>query len=202
MAPAQAVHTLSEAEYLAIERSAPTKSEYLDGEMFALADGTPEHSQIAANVLRAIGNRLETRPCVVYNADLRIKLRQQDYLPIPTSQSSGSGLQLAEGTEDSVVNPLLLVEVLSDTTEGYDRGTKFQHYRQIPSLREYLLVSQQEPWIDHYFRQADGNWLLREASGLESSLKLPSLEISLPLREVFSKVQFVRARIRPSSPPR
>jgi Uma2 family endonuclease len=100
-----------------------------------------------------------------------------------------------------VVNPTLLVEVLSDSTEGYDRGKKFAHYRQIPTLREYLLASQKEPRIEQFIRQADGRWLLNEALGLEVKLELPSLRISISLGEVFDKVSFIPAPIR-AVPPR
>jgi len=101
-----------------------------------------------------------------------------------------------------VVNPALLVEVLSDSTEAYDRGKKFEHYRQIPTLQEYLLVSQKEPRIEQFIRQPDGRWLLSEAAGLDASLELPSLRITLSLAEVFAKVNFVRAPIRSAPPPR
>src|SRR5437667_3657255 len=96
----------------------------------------------------------------------------------------------AEGTNDTVVNPTVLVELLSDSTEAYDRGKKFEHYRHIPSLREYLLVSQKEPRIEQFIRQENNQWLLREAAGLEATLALPSLEITLALAEIFARVEF------------
>src|SRR6266849_4682271 len=95
-------------------------------------------------------------------------------------------LQFAEGTNDTVVNPTVLVEVLSDSTEAYDRGKKFEHYRQIPSLKEYLLISQKEPRIEKFARQPDGQWLLSEAAGVGNSLELPSLQITISLAEVFA----------------
>ena len=99
-----------------------------------------------------------------------------------------------------MLNPILLVEVLSDSTEAYDRGKKFEHYRQIPALREYLLVSQKEARIEQFIRQVDGRWLLNEAVGLGAILEIPSLKISIPLGEVFEKVEFVPTPIRPSAP--
>jgi Uma2 family endonuclease len=104
------------------------------------------------------------------------------------------------GTDDTVVNPTVLVEVLSDSTEAYDRGTKFEHYRQIPTLQEYLLVSQKAPRIEQFIRQADGHWLLKEAVGMEKSLELPSLGISVSLAEIFAQVSFAPAPIRPPAP--
>jgi Uma2 family endonuclease len=109
-------------------------------------------------------------------------------------------LQFAAGTDDTVVNPILIAEVLSDSTEAYDRGTKFQHYRQMPSLREYLLISQREPRVEQLIRQDSGEWLWRQAAGVESSLVTPSLEITIPLSEIFANVKFVPAPIRAQTP--
>jgi Uma2 family endonuclease len=192
---------LTEAEYLAIERAAEFKSEFFEGEMFAMAGGTPQHSLIATNLAREFGVRLKSSHCVPYNADLRIKIKATELYTYPDLSVICGPLQFAEGTNDTVVNPTLLVEVLSDSTEGYDRGKKFEHYRQIPTLREYLLASQKEPRIEQFIRQADGRWLLNEALGLEVKLELPSLRISISLGEVFDKVSFIPAPIR-AVPPR
>src|SRR5205807_7343185 len=191
---------LTDAEYLAIERSAEFKSEFFDGEMFAMAGGTPQHSLIAVNFAAELRNRLKGHACVPYNADLRIKIEATGLYTYPDLSVICGALQFAEGTNDTVVNPTLLVEVLSDSTEGYDRGKKFEHYRQIPSLQAYLLASQKEPRIEQFIRQADGRWLLNEAAGLEANLELPSLRISLSLGEIFDKVSFVPSPIRPASP--
>src|SRR3989442_11887466 len=168
--------------------------------MFAMAGGTPQHSLIATNLAREFGNRLKSGDCVPYNADLRIKIEATGLCTYPDLSVICGPLRLATGTDDTVLNPTLLVEVLSDSTEGYDRGKKFEHYRQIPTLQEYLLVSQKEPRIEQFIRQADGRWLLNEAAGLEATLDLPSLRIPLPLAEVFAKVKFVPASIREASP--
>jgi len=191
---------LTEAEYLEIERAAEFKSEFFDGEMFARAGGTPQHSLIATNLTAEVRNRLKSHACVPYNADLRIKIEATGLCTYPDLSVICGPLQFAEGTDDTVINPTLLVEVLSDSTEGYDRGKKFEHYRQIPTLHGYLLVSQKEPRVEQFMRQADGHWLLNEAAGLEAALELPSLRISLSLAEVFAKVNFVPAPIRIGSP--
>src|SRR6266446_5235671 len=191
---------LTEAEYLEIERGAESKSEFFDGEMFAMAGGTPQHSLIATNLAAEFNNRLKTHPCIPYNAALRIKIEGTALFTYPDLSVICGPLQFAEGTDDTVVNPTLLVEVLSDSTEAYDRGKKFEHYRQIGTLLEYLLVSQKEPRVEQFMRQADGHWLLNEAAGLEAALELPSLRISLSLAEVFAKVNFVPAPIRIGSP--
>ncbi len=201
MALPQPSRRLTEAEYLEIERAAEFKSEFLDGEMFAMAGGTPRHSLIGTNLAVEFGNRLRAKPCVPYNADLRIKIEATGLCTYPDLSVICGPLQFAEGTDDTVVNPTVLVEVLSESTEAYDRGKKFEHYRQIATLQEYLLVSQTEPRIEQFLRQPDGRWLLNEAVGLEASLELPSLRVSISLAEVFAKVNFAPVPIRTASPP-
>jgi Uma2 family endonuclease len=177
----QTTPRLSEAEYLKIERAAEFKSEFFDGEMFAMAVGSPEHSLIATNLAREFGNRLSSHSCIAYNSELRIKIEATGVNTYRDLSIICGPVELAEGTEDTAVNPTLIVEVLSNSTEAYDRGKKFEHYRQIPTLREYLLVSQREPRIEQFVRQADGHWLLHEASGLSSTLEVPSLGIAIAL---------------------
>jgi Uma2 family endonuclease len=168
--------------------------------MFAMAGGTPQHSLIATNLGREFGNRLVNNPCVAYNADLRIKVDATGLCTYPDLSVICGPLKFAEGTDDTAVNPTLLVEVLSNSTEAYDRGRKFEHYRQIQTLQEYLLVSQTEPRIEQFVRQNDGRWLLNEAAGLEKKLELPSLKITISLSEIFAKVNFVPVPIRPALP--
>jgi len=181
MSVAEPVQSLTEAEYLELERRAESKSEFFCGEMFAMAGGTPVHSQIATNLVRELGNKLKGRPCVVYNSDLRLKVEVTGLITYPDLSVVCGPLQFAAGTDDTVVNPTVVVEVLSDSTEAYDRGRKFENYRQMPSLHEYLLVSQKEPRIEQFVRQENGQWLLREAVGLAATLPLPSLEIQIRL---------------------
>jgi len=196
----QTSRRLTEAKYLEIERAAEFKSEFFDGEMFAMAGGTPQHSLIGSNLIREFGNRLENSPCVAYNTDLRIKVGATGLCTYPDLSVICGPLQFAEGTDDTVVNPTVLVEELSNSTEAYDRGRKFEHYRQIPTLQEYLLVSQTEPRIEQFFRQSDGRWLMNEAAGIEKNLELPSLKITIALTKIFGKVNFVPVPIRPVLP--
>jgi|KBSSwiStaDraftv2_1062776.scaffolds.fasta_scaffold221957_2 Uma2 family endonuclease len=193
---------LTEIEYLNLERTLESRNEFFDGEVFARSGGTPLHSQIAASLIQVIGRRLRGGSCVVYTSDLRLKIEATGLLTYPDLSVVCGPIQFAAGTDDTVVNPAVIVEVLSDSTEAYDRGKKFENYRQMPSLREYLLVSQKEPRIEHFVRQANNDWLLREAIGLEATLALPSLEIQISLEEVFGGVQFVPASIRAQTPPR
>jgi len=194
-------HRLTEAEYLEIERAAEFRSEFFGGEMFAMAGGTPQHSLISTNLAGEFRNRLKPQACVAYNTDLRVKIEATGLCTYPDLSVICGPLQFAVGTDDTVVNPTVLVEVLSDSTEAYDRGKKFEHYRQIATLREYLLVSQKEPRIEQFIRQPGGRWLFNEAGGLDAALELPSLQISLALGEVFAKVLFIAAPIRAASAP-
>ena len=190
MAAPQTTRKLTEAEYLEIERAAETKSEFYDGEMFAMAGGTRRHSKISMNLAREFGNKLLDHRCQPFNTDLRVKIEATGFYTYPDlSVVCGEDLHVDE-EKDTLTNPTVIVDVLSDSTEGYDRGKKFEHYRQVPSLKEYLLVSQNEPHIEQFIRQANNEWLLREAAGLNATLSLPSLEIIISLAEVFRNVKF------------
>ena len=189
----QRVRRLTPAEYLDIERVAAYRSEYFDGEMFAMAGGSPRHSLISANLIREVANRLKRRTCAVYESNLRILVSATGLYTYPDASVVYGPLEFEDPRRDTVLNPTLLVEVLSQSTEAYDRGKKFSHYRQIPSLREYLLVSQEEAKIERFLRNDDGTWTLTEAAGLAATLALPSLGIEICLGEVFDKVDFSAA---------
>ena len=197
----QPAKPLTEAEYLELDRRAEFKSEFFGGEMFASAGGTPMHSLIATNLASEFRARLKGGPCVAFNSDLRLKVEATGLYTYPDLSVICGPLQFAPSTTDTVVNPTMLAEVLSDSTEAYDRGKKFEHYRGIASLREYLLVSQTEPRIEAFMRGQEGPWELREAAGLNSSLAIPSVGIVISLAEVFANVQFLPAPIRPSTGP-
>src|SRR6266404_879373 len=196
MALAQNIARLSEVEYLRLERKAETRSEYFGGEVFAMAGGTRSHSLIATNLLRELSSRLKTTDCVAYNSDLRLKVEATGLLTYPDISVVCGDQRFLDEQEDTLLNPSVVIEVLSDSTEAYDRGKKFEHYRQIPSCCEYLLVSQKEPRIEQFTRQPDGQWTLKEAAGLSAEIKLSSLGITLKLREVFAKAKFTPARLR------
>jgi len=196
MAQAKPASLLTEQEYLDIERAAEFRSEFFEGEMFAMAGGSPNHSLIAANVGGELRQALKRSPCLAFESNLRVKVEATGLYTYPDITIACEERRFSAEDPDSLLNPTLLVEVLSDSTEAYDRGQKFGQYRQIPSLREYLLVSQHEPRLEHYLRQADQSWLLREAVGLGASLEFPSLGVILSLAEVYAKVDFTKHPIR------
>src|SRR5271165_4915242 len=148
-------------EYLALERQAAYKSEYLDGNIIAMAGASREHNLITGNLGRSIGNQLEHRPCETYASDMRVLVSKTGLYTYPdVSVVCGDALFL-DDEKDTLLNPTVIVEVLSPTTEMYDRGKKSGHYRRLASLREYVLVAQDEVHVERYLRQGD-DWLLTD----------------------------------------
>jgi Uma2 family endonuclease len=187
----------SPEEYLALEREADFKSEYFDGEVFAMSGASEHHNLIAANVIRELGNQLKRRPCKVYPSDMRVKVSATGLYTYPDVVVVCGEAAFDDAQRDTLVNPTVLVEVLSGSTEAYDRGKKAEHYRRLPSLQAYVLVAQHEPQLEHYARQPDGRWLLSEAHGLEASIDLPSIQCTLELAEVYDKVVLGDQTLRP-----
>ncbi len=178
-------------EYIEFDKNNEGRWEFFDGEVFDMAGGSLAHNQISSNISRALGNKLEDRGCRVLPSDMRIKVpkawpyRYPDVVVVCDKPI----IETVQGL-DILVNPLLIIEVLSPTSEGYDHGQKFIAYQSIPSFREYLLVAQDRPHVTHYVRQSDGNWLRRDIEGIENAVKLASVECELTLAEVYRLVEF------------
>lgn len=187
-APAPSPPALAPEEYLEIERRAETRSEYLDGEMFAMAGASIEHNAIVANLLGELRQQLKRRPCQVFPSDLRIHIPATGLYTYADVVVVCGEPRLEDSHLDTLLNPALLIEVLSPTSEAYDRGKKFEHYRSVEWLAEYLLVAQDAPRIEQYLRQPDGRWLFTAVSGLEATIALPSIQCELSLAEVYDKV--------------
>lgn len=149
-------------EYLAWEQDQPTKHEYLDGEIFDLAGASAEHNDICANLLRELGNVLLDKPCRPRGSDQRVHIPETGLYTYPDALVVCGTPEYEDDKRLTLLNPTVIVEVLSESTESYDRGKKFRHYRSIPSLRDYLLVSQDDVWVEHYVRATDGNWVLHD----------------------------------------
>lgn len=176
---------LTEEEYLELERQAETKSEFFDGQMFAMAGASPNHA-LLSNTIGALLHRQMPPGCRTFNADLRIKSDAVRFYTYPDCSVICGDLQYFGTHRDVVLNPLLIVEVLSPSTEGYDRGRKFELYRTIPSLREYLLIHQDRRHVEHYSRQDDSSWVLREYAGSESSVDIQRLSLRIPLADLYA----------------
>lgn len=197
----QPVRKLSAEEYLEIERHAEWKSEFFEGEMFAMAGASLQHNQIAMNLGAELRDLLQNRKCIVLGSDMRLKI-SADFYTYPDVTVVCGQRRFADNASDILLNPVFVAEVLSDSTEAYDRGKKFEGYRRIASLKEYLLISQYEARIEQYVRQPQGDWLFKEAAGMKAALELPALEVTLALSEVFAKVEFAPATFRPATPAR
>jgi Uma2 family endonuclease len=177
-------------EYLAQERLADHKSEYFQGEVFAMSGASPRHVWIAANVTGEFRQHLKGKPCRVSASDLRLRVTPAGLYTYPDVMVVCGEPQYAEDQKDTLLNPVLIVEVLSDSTRDYDRGRKFQHYRKLPSLIEYLMIEPDEPHVEHWTRQQDNHWDFVEFDGLTQSLQLTSIGCTLPLTEVYDKIDF------------
>jgi Uma2 family endonuclease len=177
-------------EYLAAERLSETKSEYLDGGVFPMPGATVNHIQIVGNLTLELGTQLRSRPCRVLASDLKIRLQDSRKFFYPDVTVICNELQYHDDRWDIILNPDLVIEVLSPSTEAFDRGAKFQAYQTIESLKEYVLVAQGSPVVEQYVRREDGKWSYTSVVGLESSLTLPSVECTLNLSAVYDKVEF------------
>ncbi len=178
---------MTAAEYAAWEQDQAERHEFYAGEVFSQAGGTRRHSLIGTNVIRAVGNLLSGN-CQVHGSDMRVLIEATGYQAYPDCSVVCPGDQESD-SDEVVTNPVLVVEVLSPSTADFDRGGKFGHYRQIDSLKEYLVVWQDEARVEQHTRTADGLWLLREVVGVSETLQLASLEQPLKLRDVYDKVQ-------------
>ena len=178
---------LSPEEYLALERKAEFKSEYIDGVVYAMAGASKRHNLIVANIIITIGAQLKGRPCRVYTSDLKVRVPSPKRYFYPDVSVVCGEDEFADDEQDIILNPTLIVEVSSETTAAFDRGKKFLSYQQINSLQEYLLVSQDEILIEGYARQGSDRWLYTKVTGLEGSLALSSIQCELTLRDVYDK---------------
>jgi Uma2 family endonuclease len=181
---------LTPTEYLAVERKAAFKSEFYSGEMFAMAGASEEHCLVKDNVAREAGYQLKTGPCRVVTSHLRVKVNPTGLYTYPDIVIYCEQPRFEDDVFDTLLNPRVIVEVLSESTEKYDRGTKFRHYRQIPSLGEYLLVAQDQPLAERHVRQPDGSWLMTEFAGMDAVLEFETVAARVPFTEVYRGVEF------------
>jgi Uma2 family endonuclease len=179
-------HYVSYAEYVRRERDAVEKHEWIAGEVFAMTGGTPEPARLQATLARVLGNALLDGPCAVYSSDLRVRSRASEIATYADLTIVCGAVETDPEDDNAVTNPTLLVEVLSPSTEAYDRGQKAAHYRRMPSLREYVLVAQDAPRIEVFRRGQDGSWEFLEA-GLGESIVLESVGCTLAVDDVFGR---------------
>jgi Uma2 family endonuclease len=195
------------SEYLTMERAADERHEYLDGYVYAMAGESPAHGQICVNLIISLGTHLRGGPCQMFTKDMKV------YCPAPQGRSPFANLfaypdlvvicgamQFHDEGQDVLLNPTLIIEVLSPSTEAFDRGNKFYRYSAgLPTLTHYVLVAQEQPRIDHYHREAGGLWTLRMVAGLEEWLHVESLGWTAALADVYERVVFPVAPPEPSA---
>jgi Uma2 family endonuclease len=183
-------------DYLAAEREEmEIRHEFVAGEAFAMVGATANHNIIVANIIRELGTQMKGRPCLVYSNDMKVRINAADASKYPDVLAHCGKQEFYDGRRDVLLNPSLIVEVLSPSTEAYDRGEKFAIYRQLPSLREYLLVSQSKVVAELYVRQPDGRWMLNAQDGPDAEVTLESVDCVLSMGEIFDKVDLGDASI-------
>lgn len=168
------------------------RTEYVRGEVFAMSGGSREHNLIATNIVRELSNQFKGRPCCVYSGDLRVRMEAVDASAYPDVMAICGEHQYFDGRRDVVTNPVLIIEVLSNSTEAYDRGDKFVYYRTLPSMMAYLLIAQDQVRAELYTRADDGAWLLRSYDQLTQAIPLAAIDTQLLLTEVYDKVEWGR----------
>lgn len=181
---------LTPEQYLAIERQAEYRSEFYNGEMFAMAGASREHNRVKENLVIEIGSRLKGSGCESFSSDMRVKVAATGLYTYPDVVIVCGQAEFEDAAVDTLTNPRVVVEVLSESTEKFDRGKMFRHYKQIPSLQEYVLVAQDEPAIDRFVRQPNGDWAQSSVEGLESEFAFAAVPVKIPLADIYAGVSF------------
>lgn len=179
---------LSTTDYLHGERQVPEKHEYIQGQIYAMAGASREHNQLVFNLAGLLHAQLRAKPCSAFVADMRVRTRPNEAYFYPDLAVVCGELQFEDEQSDTLLNPSVIIEVLSPSTEGYDRGAKFAHYRRLDSLQEYLLVAQDRLSMECYRRAPQGQWLLSEVNKGEDEITLKSINCLLKVRDVYEKV--------------
>jgi len=181
----------SKDEYLEIEAAADYKSEYYQGEIFAMSGGSPRHSRICVNLNRAIWEATRNKDCGGFESNMKLEIAEADAYVYPDLMVVCGDVKLAENTTDVITNPVLIIEVLSPGTEAFDRGKKFEYYRSVESLKEYVLVSQDKPKIETYVKNDRNNWQYTVIEGIEKSIVFKSLDYEVKLEEIYYKTELI-----------
>lgn len=187
---AQPSARMTEEEYLAIERAAEFKSEYYDGHMYAMAGASASHAQITGNLTAVLWTALRDKPCGVMPNDLRVRVPPARFYTYPDVAVVCGSMRFADDQKDTLLNPTVLIEALSASTQSRDRGFKFGCYREIESLQEYVLVSQFLPRVEIFRRQQSNQWLFVVSTGLESACTFESVGATIPLSEIHHRIEF------------
>jgi len=193
MSPLPQRSFLTAAEYLAIERKAEFKSEYYNGEMFAMAGASRPHNRIASSVISTLNPQLVKKGCNIYPSDMRVKIKKIGKYTYPDVVVTCGKEFFEDDYVDILLNPVVIFEILSHSTQAYDRGEKFQHYQFFESLAEYILITQDAVRVEQYARQSDRTWIHNEYRNLDAVVKLESVGCELPLKELYVNVPNIAA---------
>ena len=188
MASATVIPRITPEQYLALERKADFKSEYSNGFIIAMAGASRAHNLITGNIHGEIRSQLKGHPCRAYACDMRLRVTPTGLYAYPDVMAVCGAAAFEDDEVDTLLNPTMIVEVLSPTTEAFDRGDKFRQYRELASLREYVLIAQDKVLVERYARQGE-DWLLTVSRSLDESLRLASIDCEIPLREIYAKVK-------------
>ncbi|MEM6801673.1 MAG: Uma2 family endonuclease [Bacteroidota bacterium] len=176
---------ISIAKYLDLELKSDMRHEFHDGEVFAMAGGTKNHGILGTNILTEVNIQVRNKGCITFNGDVKIRIQPSNRFLYPEASIVCGKLETSEEDEEAIRNPVLIVEVLSDSSEAYDRGAKFRLYQQLPSFKEYLLIDQHKSVISIFFRKEENIWEMREVIGLEQVIHLQSLDIEVAMQDLY-----------------
>lgn len=183
-------HIFTPDEYLELERKAEFKSEYLNGQIYAMAGASPAHSAITFNLSVEVGTQLKGKPCQGHSSDMKIRTSYKGLYSYPDLSIVCDEPLFHDEKGDVLINPKVIFEILSPSTEAFDRGAKFLRYQTIDTLTDYILIAQDEARVEHFIRQSDGGWLLYIIRGLESKLSIPSIDCTISLAGLYDKIKF------------
>jgi len=177
-------------EYLALEETADYRSEYFQGEIFAMSGGSANHNRITKNMLIALESDFEDKPCEAFITDMRLLVKANGFYTYPGVMVICGQPEFVEGRDDTLTNPVVIVEVLSKSTEGYDRGAKFELYRALSTLQDYILIDQHKIHVEHFHRLKDGRWILQEFDSFEDSFTIESIDFEISLHQIYRNVNW------------
>jgi Uma2 family endonuclease len=190
VSPGRPQYRYTVEQYLAFERGSPTKHEYYDGNIYAMTGASRRHVLIVTNLISSLATRLRDRPCEVYGTDMRLKVRETGLYTYPDVAVACGEPQFEDREVDTLLNPQVVIEVLSKSTRDYDLSGKFEHYVNVASLGDYVLISQDDCHVEHRVRQSDNSWITSEHRRPDAVVVLSSIGCELPLSEIYRRIRF------------
>lgn len=188
--PKHDITSYTEEEYLAFDLDSEIKNEYAEGQIFAMAGAHPDHSRITGDTFSSLNIQLMDERCEVFQSEQRVKVSATGAYRYPDVVVVCGGAEFADTTPPTLINPTVIIEVLSKSTEDKDYNQKLQEYRRIPTLKEYILIAQDKPQVERFLRQDDINWLYTALEGMDNSIELPSIACTLQFSDIYRRIDF------------